>query len=163
MFSGSGFTSNHSQPEIQIKQWPRYPKIPFSQVLPKASPQGKLLSCGTRDAAYEARAREISCVLNPSFPAIDLLERLLQFDPAKRLTAAEALQHPYFTSTNPGAIALAPATTMPYMSGTPTYAYGQQPTYPQGTMPPPQQQQQQPPQQQAAYGQQPQPYAGYSR
>src|SRR5712672_3555482 len=29
-----------SKPEIQIKQWPRYPKIPFQQVLPKASPQG---------------------------------------------------------------------------------------------------------------------------
>ncbi|ETW87697.1 hypothetical protein HETIRDRAFT_378853, partial [Heterobasidion irregulare TC 32-1] len=52
---------------IQVKQWPRYPKIPFQQVLPKASLQ-----------------------------AIDLLERLLQFDPAKRITAQEALQHPYF-------------------------------------------------------------------
>ncbi|CAL1696656.1 unnamed protein product [Somion occarium] len=52
------------------KQYPRYPKIPFQQVLPKASPQ-----------------------------AIDLLERLLQFDPNKRISAAEALNHPYFTST----------------------------------------------------------------
>ncbi|KAI0651446.1 kinase-like domain-containing protein [Trametes meyenii] len=51
------------------KQYPRYPKIPFQQVLPKASPQ-----------------------------AIDLLERLLQFDPAKRISAAEALTHPYFTT-----------------------------------------------------------------
>ncbi|KAH9891110.1 Pkinase-domain-containing protein [Cubamyces lactineus] len=54
------------------KQYPRYPKIPFSQVLPKASPQ-----------------------------AIDLLERLLQFDPAKRISAAEALTHPYFTTALP--------------------------------------------------------------
>lgn len=58
------------------KQYPRYPKIPFQQVLPKASPQ-----------------------------AIDLLERLLQFDPSKRITAAEALSHPYFTSSVPYAIA----------------------------------------------------------
>ncbi|KAI0344076.1 Pkinase-domain-containing protein [Trametopsis cervina] len=51
------------------KQFPRYPKIPFSQILPKASPQ-----------------------------ALDLLERLLQFDPHKRISAAEALNHPYFTA-----------------------------------------------------------------
>jgi serine/threonine protein kinase len=28
--------------------------------------------------------------------ALDLLEKLLQFDPEKRLTASEALEHPYF-------------------------------------------------------------------
>jgi len=28
--------------------------------------------------------------------AVDLLEKLLVFDPDKRLTAAEALKHPYF-------------------------------------------------------------------
>ncbi|KAG8218794.1 kinase-like domain-containing protein [Butyriboletus roseoflavus] len=75
-------------PEITIKQYPKYPKISFQQVLPKASPQ-----------------------------AIDLLERLLQFDPSKRITATEALSHPYFTSTA-------------------SPSYGPSPT--PGSMPPPQ-------------------------
>ncbi|KAG6866258.1 negative regulator of the PHO system [Blastosporella zonata] len=57
-------------PEIQIKQYQRYPKMALHQVLPKAS-------------------RE----------AIDLLDRLLRFDPTERLTANEALSHPYFTNT----------------------------------------------------------------
>ncbi|GLB36535.1 putative protein kinase superfamily protein [Lyophyllum shimeji] len=57
-------------PEIQLKQFQRYPKMPLQQVLPKAS-------------------RE----------AIDLLEQLIKFDPAERISAAEALSHPYFTNT----------------------------------------------------------------
>ncbi|KAG8983543.1 negative regulator of the PHO system [Tulasnella sp. JGI-2019a] len=56
-------------PEIQLKQFPRYAKVPLQNILPKASPQ-----------------------------AIDLLDRLLQFDPNKRLSAADALRHPYFQS-----------------------------------------------------------------
>ncbi|KAG8988714.1 negative regulator of the PHO system [Tulasnella sp. 427] len=58
-------------PEIQLKSFPRYAKVPLQNMLPKASPQ-----------------------------AIDLLERLLQFDPQKRLSAAEALRHPYFHAYN---------------------------------------------------------------
>ncbi|CAK5280044.1 unnamed protein product [Mycena citricolor] len=57
-------------PEITIKPFPRYPKIDLKQVLPKASGA-----------------------------AIDLLERLLKFDPAERISAADALSHPYFTET----------------------------------------------------------------
>ena len=44
--------------------------------------------------------------LQASEDAVDLLSRLVAFDPRKRLTAAEALQHPYFKSspkpTDPG-------------------------------------------------------------
>jgi len=83
-------------PEITIKQFPRYPKIPFQQVLPKASVQ-----------------------------AIDLLERLLQFDPSRRITAAEALTHPYFTSAAVNPHAGYPVPT-PAAMPPPTYAYGTQ-------------------------------------
>lgn len=33
-----------------------------------------------------------------AYLALDLLERLLQFDPGKRITATDALSHPYFTA-----------------------------------------------------------------
>jgi negative regulator of the PHO system len=36
-----GLLTKSPQPEITIKQFPRYPKISFQQVLPKASPQGE--------------------------------------------------------------------------------------------------------------------------
>ncbi|KAI0762586.1 Pkinase-domain-containing protein [Fomes fomentarius] len=85
-------TEGQTESQAQ-KQYPRYPKIPFSQVLPKASPQ-----------------------------AIDLLERLLQFDPAKRISCAEALQHPYFSTATP--IYAQPNPFQPQMAA-PTYPYAQ--------------------------------------
>lgn len=33
------------QPEVTIKQYPKYPKLSFQQVLPKASPQGMSFAC----------------------------------------------------------------------------------------------------------------------
>ncbi|KAJ7785779.1 kinase-like domain-containing protein [Mycena metata] len=95
-------------PEITLKPLPRYPRAEMSQQLPKASPA-----------------------------ALDLLERLLKFDPAERISAVDALSHPYFTET---------ANDMPYGMNIPP-----------GSMPPPsfnfphphqQQQRAQPPQQQ---------------
>ncbi|KAJ8481485.1 hypothetical protein ONZ45_g15300 [Pleurotus djamor] len=73
-------------PEVTLKQFPRYPKIPFQQILTKASPQ-----------------------------AIDLLERLLKFDPAERISASEALSHPYFTSASqmPYGVNTAPGSMAP--------------------------------------------------
>ncbi|KAI8587953.1 kinase-like domain-containing protein [Geranomyces variabilis] len=52
--------------QLYIRSLPRMRKIPWSQLYPKASPA-----------------------------ALDLLEKLLTFDPAARITVEEALAHPY--------------------------------------------------------------------
>ncbi|KAH8928456.1 Pkinase-domain-containing protein [Atractiella rhizophila] len=59
-------------PEISLRPFPRTTKIPYQQVLPRAHPL-----------------------------AIDLLDKLLQFDPSRRLTCEEALRHPYITAQSP--------------------------------------------------------------
>ncbi|PWN98580.1 putative PHO85-cyclin-dependent protein kinase [Tilletiopsis washingtonensis] len=61
----------NDSPEIQIRPFPRMPKVPFQQLYPKAHPL-----------------------------AIDLLEKLLKFDPTQRISADEALRHPYFTTSH---------------------------------------------------------------
>jgi len=105
-------------PEIQLKPFPRYPRMSFAQVLPKASPA-----------------------------ALDLLERLLKFDPAERISAAEALSHPYFTEANnatPFGLNSAPG-SMPPPSFTFPHPHRHQQQIQQQQ--PPQQQPQQPQQQ----------------
>ncbi|KAI9136677.1 kinase-like domain-containing protein [Paraphysoderma sedebokerense] len=52
--------------QVYIRSLPKMPKIPFSQLYPKATPL-----------------------------ALDLLEKLLKFDPATRITVEQALAHPY--------------------------------------------------------------------
>jgi negative regulator of PHO system len=63
----SPLTTPPPQPEVQFRQLPKYPKQNFQTLLPRASPL-----------------------------AINLLEGLLHFEPTRRLSAKEALQHPYF-------------------------------------------------------------------
>lgn len=58
-----------SQAQAYIRSLPRMPKIPFSQLYPRATPM-----------------------------ALDLLEKLLDFDPASRITVEQALGHDYLAA-----------------------------------------------------------------
>jgi negative regulator of the PHO system len=77
------------QPDIASRQFPRATKMPLQQLLPRGNPLGQLL--GIFFVLHS---------LTDSITAIDLLDKLLQFDPARRLTCEVALRHPYFQSSN---------------------------------------------------------------
>lgn len=88
--------SSQTQPEIQPRPFPRMPKVPFSHLFPKAHPLGAYKNhCPADLPAHPA------CLASPwPATAIDLLEKLLKFDPAQRISADEALRHPYFTTSH---------------------------------------------------------------
>jgi cell division cycle 2-like len=74
--------------------WPGYNALPNARRLALHGPARSELMTRMRARAYENRTPLTSM-------ALDLLSRLLVLDPARRIRAAEALQHPYFDEAPP--------------------------------------------------------------
>lgn len=66
----------------------RFEKIAFSQLYPNATPTGKNL--------YLLELKWPTSLINSKSIALNLLEKLLAFDPMSRIEVKEALEHPYF-------------------------------------------------------------------
>ncbi|CAG8709633.1 8126_t:CDS:10, partial [Racocetra persica] len=84
--------------QVYIRSLPKMPKVPFSQLYPKANVLGEyeltnslylLLSINDNNNELQY----LCCSL-----ALDLLEKLLKFDPAARITVEQALAHPYLAA-----------------------------------------------------------------
>jgi len=71
------------------KEWPNLIEMPWFELL---RPNHR------KPNVFEAKYKN---VVTPA--AFDLLAKMLQYDPDKRPTAAEVLQHPYFTTEEPAA------------------------------------------------------------
>jgi cell division cycle 2-like len=74
--------------------WPGYNALPNARRLALQGPARSELMTRMRARAYENRTPVTSM-------ALDLLSRLLVLDPARRIRAVEALQHPYFDEAPP--------------------------------------------------------------
>lgn len=72
----------HSQTLRFVQSLPKREKVPFSTKFPDADPLCMSLQC-------------LLPLLRSSPPALDLLEKMLVFDPRTRISAAEALAHHY--------------------------------------------------------------------
>jgi mitogen-activated protein kinase 7 len=87
-------SSAKTEAQEYVRNLPFMPKIPFNHIFPNANPQGNSLFFICWFSLSESAIR-ITLFEDMLTVALDLLERLLGFDPAQRITVEEALEHPY--------------------------------------------------------------------
>jgi len=87
-------SSAKTEAQEYVRNLPFMPKIPFNHIFPNANPQGTSLFFICWFSLSESAIR-ITLFGDILTVALDLLERLLGFDPAQRITVEEALEHPY--------------------------------------------------------------------
>jgi len=79
----------------KAKEWvhnmPYKEKVALAKLFPDAEPLGKRPSLSLSDEKYFSLLSHFLL----SLPGVDLLEKLLEFDPYKRITVEKALQHEY--------------------------------------------------------------------
>jgi serine/threonine protein kinase len=68
-----------------VASLPPKPKVDWSNIFPNANPSGKPL----------VSVKPLCVSLSHLFAAIDLLSKMLVYDPKKRISVEKALQHPY--------------------------------------------------------------------
>lgn len=85
------------QAKAYIQSLPQSPKKDFSQLFPRASPQGESRAWASAfcPGGWSGSPRP-GCEAHALTAAVDLLEKILELDVDKRLTASQALAHPFF-------------------------------------------------------------------
>lgn len=109
VFEKLGEGADEEWPEMKTMPW--YDLVvgatmsPTSSSSSTSSPSSPSLSSSTRVSAATRRRRRIESLFAKYAPsdALDVIDRLLHFDPERRATAAEALEMPYFASNEPKA------------------------------------------------------------
>uniref|UniRef100_A0A8C0K496 mitogen-activated protein kinase n=1 Tax=Canis lupus dingo TaxID=286419 RepID=A0A8C0K496_CANLU len=89
---------NDKAAKSYIQALPQSPKKDFSQLFPCASPQGESWGCpsGHLPSSPRVALPGLGCEVLSVAAATDLLEKMLELDVDKRLTASQALAHPFF-------------------------------------------------------------------